>query len=98
MTDLIGTHYVIPIRRRFPIWRSGFRLDLVDGYIEDPNGWYPDWYRYHKVWGADVERAAERMRAWAEQHPEADTQGLMPDEWTNLALAALSIPTRGDDD
>jgi hypothetical protein len=33
--------------------------------------------------------AVSRMRAWAAEHPEADTQGLMDDEWEALARAAL---------
>lgn len=36
-----------------------------------------------------IESARDRMRTWAEAHGEADTQGLMPDEWTALAIAAL---------
>lgn len=38
----------------------------------------------------NVEAAAGRMQAWAEDHPEVDTQGIMPDEWTDLARAAVS--------
>lgn len=33
--------------------------------------------------------AAARMRAWAEENPQADTQGLMDDEWAALASAAV---------
>ena len=36
-----------------------------------------------------VSRAVTRMRAWAARHGEADTQGLMPNEWAELARAAL---------
>lgn len=35
--------------------------------------------------------AQSRMRNWAAEHPEADTQGLMPDEWVALARAALGL-------
>lgn len=45
-----------------------------------------------------VEEAVRRMRAWANNHGEADTQGLMPDEWENLARMALGLPELEDPD
>jgi hypothetical protein len=36
------------------------------------------------------------MRAWAEENPQADTQGLMDDEWEALARAALSLDAEDD--
>jgi hypothetical protein len=34
------------------------------------------------------------MKAWASEHGEADTQGLMDDEWEALATAALGLPPK----
>lgn len=40
---------------------------------------------------AAVWAAAARMKAWASEHGEADTNGLQPDEWVALARAALGV-------
>ena len=49
--ELPGTRMLIPIRQPFPIWRQGFRFDpVLLNWVEDANGWWPDWYRYHESW------------------------------------------------
>lgn len=45
----------------------------------------------------DVQQAAARMRQWASEHGEADTQGLMDEEWLALARAALQPEEREHD-
>jgi hypothetical protein len=37
-----------------------------------------------------VDAAVERMRAWAEENPSCDTQGLTDDEWEAMAIAAIA--------
>ena len=43
---------------------------------------------YHNTNGA-----VTRMKAWAAEHPEANTQGLTEHEWEAMAYAALGIET-----
>lgn len=37
----------------------------------------------------ELHDAVRRMKIWANQHPWADTQGIVDDEWEGLAMAAL---------
>jgi hypothetical protein len=42
------------------------------------------------------ERTAARMMTWAKDHPECDTQGILEDEWLELAAVALDDQPTAD--